>query len=164
MSNQTAEVVAVETDAVWVTVADTHHACHQCSAKKGCGLGLLNRMGRQQGHTLRIPLHSQSYNVSLGDNVTISIPPKTLIYSAFIVYLLPLLTLLSGAVLGSPWGNITSFIGATCGFVMGFGLVRVHAYCTRQRPDLQPFLEQTSHLSKSQAPLTPSPSPKGRGE
>lgn len=129
MIEETARVVAREGDEVWVE-AERRSACGGCSAASGCGTGALAGVfGRR---TLRLRAHDET-GAAVGDRVRIGLDEAALVRGSLAVYLVPLLTLLGGALLGeslAPQWGIGSAEGASialgvAGLAAGMLWVRV---------------------------------------
>jgi len=94
---EAARVVAVDGDQAWV-VTRRRSACGACAANKGCGTGIMARaLGSER--TLRIKAEN-TVQALVGEDVTLGIDDRVLLRSAVLMYLLPLLALIAGAVLG----------------------------------------------------------------
>ncbi len=135
-------VVAIENDCLWVETI-RQSTCNTCSAQKGCGHGMMNKIGNGRRHHIRVLLGERvATDFAIDDQVEISVPEQVLVSGALLVYLLPLVTLLAGAsVIGQWWpGDFMAFIGALCGFAMGVGMVRIHAQFNRNNITMQPVL------------------------
>ena len=143
---ETGRVVAVEKDGLWVETI-RQSTCGSCAARKGCGHGLLNRYtDGKRGYIRVLPGAKGLANCAIDDQVRISIPEDVILRGSLVVYVLPLLCMLGGAVLGSVFfegrGDALVILGAACGFGVGFALVRWHAWHHRDDRSLQPtFLE-----------------------
>ena len=140
MITETGRVVAVESDCLWVETI-RRSTCNSCSAQKACGHGLMNKMDSGRQHQLRVQLdHQQSGQFKLDDEVEISIPEQVLVVGALVVYLLPLLLLLAGAIITAQFqaGDVAAFAGSVAGFVIGLLLVRLHAHRVRDSQQLRP--------------------------
>lgn len=75
-------------------------SCSGCASAKSCATGTVSKaMGNK---TLQWNLKTPSL-VALGQVVEIGFPEKSLLQSAALVYLLPLLALLVGAAVGDLW-------------------------------------------------------------
>ena len=100
MLEERGQVIAVEQGAVRVRV-NRQSACGSCQAKVACGQGLMQAMQSEYCHEVRAitDLHLQE-----GDFVVIGVSEDLLLRSALMVYLLPLLALIAGAVLGQQIG------------------------------------------------------------
>lgn len=132
MLSETAKVVAVEPDGLWV---ETHQqsACNQCRAKNGCGQKLL--AGGPSSATLVKAIFntaSPSEIWKVGDSVVIGIEEHALINGAFMAYVLPLLLMVAAVVTGSFIGLSDPLLAlvALAGVLLG-GLV-VHFHGKRQ--------------------------------
>jgi sigma-E factor negative regulatory protein RseC len=143
MLTETGRIVAVENDSLWVETI-RQSTCGTCSAQKGCGHGLLNKLGNGRSHFLRVVLgDSGSHDYQIDDEVQIGIPEHIILQGSVIVYILPLLMTLSGAALGQglwPSQDLQSIVGALLGFGLGICLVRWHAWLHRDDIALQPQL------------------------
>ncbi len=147
---ETGRVVAVERDGLWVETI-RQSTCGSCAARKGCGHGLLNRYADgKRGYIRVLPGAGGVVDCNVDDQVRISIPEEVILRGSLVVYVVPLLCMLGGAVLGSRIGDGTgdlfAFLGAATGFGVGFALVRWHAWRHRDDSAMQPtFLEVVPH-------------------
>lgn len=144
MLTETGRVVAVDPDGLWVETI-RQSTCGTCAAQKGCGHGLINRISDGKRSYIRVLPGGQSPgDLSVDDQVLISIPEEVILRGSLIVYMLPLLCMLAGAAAAAGFmhGNqdVLAALGAASGFVLGFGLVRWHAACHRDDRSFQPVL------------------------
>jgi sigma-E factor negative regulatory protein RseC len=144
MLTERGRVVAIEEGALWIETL-RQSVCGSCSANKGCGHGLLNRLGDGRSNLLRISLAEFPQDrFAVDDDVLIAIPEQLLLRSSFTVYGLPLVSTLLGAAtapsLLAPGSELVAVAGALCGFAAGVGLVRLHAWRHREDSSLQPRL------------------------
>ena len=140
MITETGKIVAIETDCLWVETV-RQSTCGGCALQKGCGHGLLNQIGAGRRNYLRVLYNNQHASCfTVGDQVDIAIPEKVLIQSALLMYIVPLLGLLAGALLASWWwpADSASFIGSLLGFVAGLGLVKYRSQANCNNRELQP--------------------------
>ena len=118
--------------------------CGSCSASKGCGHGILNRLSDGHRNYLKISCEDSPNEFQVDDQVSIAIPEQLLLQSSFVVYMLPLLSmLLSAAVAAGMLHEATDFLlllAAALGFLLGLGLVRLHAWYNQSNPSLHPRL------------------------
>lgn len=145
MLTETGRIVALEDDGLWVeTIRAT--TCGNCSARKGCGHGLLNEVGSGRSNYVRVPMaEALQPPLQLNEEVRFELPEQVVVRGSFVVYLLPLLCLLGGASLGSSLfpeaaGDLAAGLGAAVGFGGGLVLVRLHAWKHRNNRDHQPRL------------------------
>ncbi|MEQ9465502.1 MAG: SoxR reducing system RseC family protein [Haliea sp.] len=161
MPTETGRIVAIDTDSLWVETI-RKSTCGACSAQKGCGHGLLNRIRDGQRGLVRVlPGAYALADCRIDDEVSISLPDEVVLRGSLIVYMLPLVTMLAGAVAGSHWlswsQDLAAIAGAAAGFAVGVALVRWHAWRHRDDVSLQPVLaappgEQARSLSLLTAP------------
>lgn len=148
MPTETGRIVAVEADSLWVETI-RKSTCGTCSAQKGCGHGLLNRIRDGQRGLVRVlPGPFSLADCQVNDEVSISLPDEVILRGSLIVYMLPLLVMLAGAAAGVrwlPWSeDLAAIVGAVAGFAIGIGLVRWHAWRHRDDARLQPLLAAVS--------------------
>ncbi|MBQ0754665.1 MAG: SoxR reducing system RseC family protein [Gammaproteobacteria bacterium] len=134
MIEETGRVVAVEDDAVWVeTVRVT--ACQSCAASKGCGHAVIDK--NKAGSRARVRAIN-TLPLSVDQSVVLGLPEGALIKGAAMVYLMPLVLLFIGALLGDMVGPNGSAAGGVIGLVFGFLLNRWYSQQHKQDPTLQP--------------------------
>ena len=144
MLTETGRVVGIEADGIWVETI-RRSTCGTCSAQKGCGHGLLNRISEgKRGYVRALPGDQSVEDYKVDDQVLISIPEEVILRGSFIAYILPLLSMLAGAMVVSYFlagqQDVLAVAGAAGGLVVGFALVRWHGIHHRQDPDFQPVL------------------------
>ncbi|MDX1268571.1 MAG: SoxR reducing system RseC family protein [Oceanisphaera sp.] len=121
MIEEVATVLAVHADGVEV-VCFSKSACGQCKQNSNCGTGLVSKALPGRDHRFVI---ATDLPLAVDQQVRIGIPEQSLITSALLVYLLPLLLLLAGAGLASVWlglGDGGTLAGAAVGGIAGFVL------------------------------------------
>ena len=96
MITETGRVVGVAGDRVWVQTIRTS-ACESCSARHGCGQRAL--AGVSGGRANQV-LVANSLGAEVGDEVTVAIDESALLGASLLVYALPLVSMVAGAVLG----------------------------------------------------------------
>lgn len=100
MLEEEATVFSVDTEWVWVETL-RNSACGRCAARAGCGQPLMARVlgpGRSQAHSrLPVALPESGVRPPVGARVIIGIPESSFLWLAFMLYLLPVLALLTGA-------------------------------------------------------------------
>ncbi|OIR24739.1 SoxR reducing system RseC family protein [Bathymodiolus thermophilus thioautotrophic gill symbiont] len=90
------EVIEIENQTMKLKVSRSS-GCHSCEARSGCGTGILANYFEQ--YTLfNKPLQS---GATVGDFITLEISSNELFYRAFQLYMLPLLALFAGGMLGN---------------------------------------------------------------
>lgn len=143
MLTETGRVVAVEQDGLWVETI-RQSTCGSCTARSGCGHGLMNRIGEgKRGYIRVLPGDKQPGDCQVDDQVRISIPEEVILRGSFIVYMLPIFGMLSGAAFTSSMvsgSDFAALIGAVAGFCAGVGVVRWYSHLHRNDSQLQPVL------------------------
>lgn len=100
-------------------------SCSHCASSKSCGTGLVsNALGNKVLHWQL----TTSESVNTGQVVEIGFPEKSLLQSAALVYLFPLLMLFVGVIMGQYWlspifggGELPIIVTALIGIVLGIG-------------------------------------------
>tara|TARA_B100000780_G_scaffold92795_3_gene64391 strand:- start:2664 stop:3131 length:468 start_codon:yes stop_codon:yes gene_type:complete len=91
---ETATVIGVEDDLITVS-ASVKTGCSQCQVSDDCGTSAVAKAftPRQQTLTMRSPLP-----VKPGDLVVIGIPEQKVLLASWLVYIVPLVTLIGGVI------------------------------------------------------------------
>lgn len=97
MIEETGVIVEVDDRHAWVEAATTS-SCSQCSASQGCGTASLQKWFKRQPNRLKV---IKSQDVLPGERVVIGIPEQALVKGSFLIYMVPLLALIAGALLGA---------------------------------------------------------------
>jgi sigma-E factor negative regulatory protein RseC len=115
--------VIVQTDGQYALVqANQANGCEQCNGK-GCGAGKLSQLFCSKPREFQV---ENQINASVGDQVIISVAEGAVLRGIGMVYLLPLMLLFVGAMLGNIWaGQIGqrdgyAAVGALLGLAVGF--------------------------------------------
>jgi len=120
----------LETRAIIVKIEGQHalvqasqiNGCEQCNGK-GCGTGKLSRLFCSKPRHFQV---ENPINAGIGDEVIISVAEGSVLRGIGLVYLLPLLLLVTGAMLGNSWAEPSeqhdgyAAAGALAGLVAGF--------------------------------------------
>ncbi|VVM23083.1 hypothetical protein BSPWISOXPB_3860 [uncultured Gammaproteobacteria bacterium] len=89
------EVIEIENQMMKLKV-NRSSGCHSCSASGGCGTGILAKYFDH--YSCSISPYKMAW--AIGDLVTLEISAKELFYRASQLYMLPLLALFAGGLLG----------------------------------------------------------------
>lgn len=119
MITESGKVVAVNGDKVWVQTIRTS-ACESCSARHGCGQRALASVSSGRANQVLV---ANSLGARVGDEVTVAIDESALLGASLLVYALPLVLMVAGAVLGhqlSAGSDGASMLGAVTGLALGF--------------------------------------------
>lgn len=124
MITETGRVVAVKDGRAWVQTIRAS-ACESCSAKSGCGQRVLASATAGRANQVLVTNH---LNALVGDEVSIAIEESALLSASLLVYAVPLLLLVLGAVTGQQWfpgQDAGAVAGAIAGLAAGFGIARM---------------------------------------
>lgn len=133
MITETANVIAVEKD--WATVCvSVKSGCSQCQVKDDCGTSVIAKAfaARQQQFTLKSP-----WPVSVGDSVVIGIPEQPILVASLLLYIVPLLTLLSVSLLLNQVTNWHELGVLSVAFLVTLGSFLGVRRFLQQRPQAQ---------------------------
>lgn len=107
-------VVAVTEDGVWIET-QRQSGCQSCSSRGGCGVGIMQKALNRRQHKVRV---QTDFPVQVGDHVRLLLPAAALVQASVLMYLMPLLGLIIGAVVGQSF--FASDGGAIGGAMVGF--------------------------------------------
>ncbi|HUW00367.1 MAG TPA: SoxR reducing system RseC family protein [Gallionella sp.] len=109
-----------------VVQASQANGCEQCSGK-GCGASKLSMMFCSKPRQFQV---DNPINAEIGDEVIISIAEGAILRGIGLIYLLPLLLLVTGAMIGSHWAALPgqrdgyAATGAALGLAAGFSIAK----------------------------------------
>lgn len=101
--------------------------CGNCESASGCGTGKVSQLFMK---SRRFRVLNEG-NAQVGTLVQVALREGVLLRSALLIYMLPLLLLLGGALAGLHWSkalvdnDLNSAVGGLMGLLLGFILVRV---------------------------------------
>ena len=134
----------------WATVVSWHNgmaqvhcdvkaSCSSCASRAGCGSRVLNKLGPQTTHTISVP---SAEPLVAGQKVELGITEGSLLGSAMLVYMSPLLGLFVVAALFQVlFGtDIAALCGAVLGGVGGFLIAKGLSPRLAARETWQPII------------------------
>jgi len=126
-------------DGVARVSCDVKASCNSCASRAGCGSRVLNKLGPQTTHTIVVP---SSQPLVEGQKVELGIAEGSLLGSAMLVYLSPLVGLFAaGGVFQVLFGtDLAAMCGAALGGVGGFLLARGFSHKLAVREAWQPVI------------------------
>lgn len=120
-----AVIVQIERHFAVVQASQTN-GCEQCSGK-GCGASKLSMMFCSKPRQFQV---DNPINAAVGDEVIISVAEGAILRGIGLVYLLPLLLLVTGAMIASHWAALPgqrdgyAAAGAVLGLAVGFSIAK----------------------------------------
>ncbi len=125
-----ARIVRVEGARAWV-VPESPQSCGACGGK-GCGSSIFSRM-LKGGAEPEYPVQNL-IQAKPGEAVVVGVADGTLLRAAMSAYVLPLLMVMAGALIGTLWGELQSVAGALAGLALSILWLR------RRRPPPDPVV------------------------
>ena len=125
-------------------------ACGLCGQTRGCGNSIWGKLFAHQSTAFKA---QNRINAKVGDSVIVGINEKALLKSAFLLYILPLATMLIGAILATQIHDTNGYamLGALFGLVLGLLWVKGHTmssnYFKLQQPVILRLATQETTVS-----------------
>lgn len=94
------------------------NACHACAQKSHCGTGVIARAVANRISDVVVNYEKPEQSISVGQKVRLGVAEEKLLTASSVVYLVPLLALILGAVIGQELLPALGFTGE--GWVIGF--------------------------------------------
>ncbi|WP_415896829.1 SoxR reducing system RseC family protein [Neptuniibacter sp. QD72_48] len=140
MIEESGKVVEVDEHGVWVETM-RQSACASCAARNGCGQKLLVQAGQEKRFIFLVN-NPTSLKVQADDQVLLGIEEGAFIKATVFMYLLPLIALFLGAVIGDfIWGDeLLVIASAFFSLVAGFMFVRFSSSTFFRSCQYQPTL------------------------
>jgi len=118
---------------------DVKASCNSCASRAGCGTRVLNKLGPQTEHLLSV---ASEKPLVVGQKVELGIAEKSLLGSALLVYMTPLVGLflfggLSQWLLGT---DLAAMLGALLGGAAGFMVARLFSQRLSHHENWQPVI------------------------
>ena len=107
MIEERGEVVRVEGSQAWVET-QRRSACDHCGSTDSCGTGTLSKVLGRRSNLIRV---SDALGCGPGDRVVLGVDEAALLRSSFVVYGVPLIMMMLGAVVGR--GSLAGMAGLT---------------------------------------------------
>ena len=157
MFSEAGRVVAVEPDSLWVEVIQTS-ACEACKAQKGCGQSALTKVfsARRQHVKALLTEGDTAERYQVDDWVEINVPEDTILQGVALVSVLPLMSLIGGALLGQELFGAAEgkvILTSLAGLAVGMLLVRWISARFAHSSTLYPTIK--GPLAAAPAPVLP---------
>ena len=138
MIKEWATVIAWDNGIAQVS-CDVKSSCNSCASRAGCGSRVLNKLGPQTSHTLSVPCAEP---LVAGQKVELGISESSLLGSAMLVYMSPLLGLFVMAALFQVlFGtDVAALCGAVLGGTGGFLIAKGFSPRLAARESWQPII------------------------
>ncbi|RPE02318.1 SoxR-reducing system protein RseC [Candidatus Pantoea deserta] len=138
MMREWATVVAWR-DGIATLHTEAKTSCNSCSARKGCGSHMLNKLGPKDAHVMEIVSEKP---LQPGQRVELGIRESSLLGSALLVYMTPLfgLFLLAGLFQALFHSDLAAACGALLGGIGGFIVAKGVSLKVGEREAFQPVI------------------------
>ena len=141
MIEESALVVACD-DGFAIVETQSRAACGSCSAGSGCSTSVLAGLFKRKQNRLRVLNPIQAVP---GQRVVIGLRERALVSSSLMVYLVPLVCLLLGAIAmreaalhwAWPSAELGGIVGGLLGLILGFVPLRRFARISSRNPNYQ---------------------------
>jgi sigma-E factor negative regulatory protein RseC len=120
-------ITSITSTGAWVEGIQ-QSACGSCSAKTGCGQHAMSQLGRKV--SLWLPFDTSTdrqwqQGIKIGQQVVVGLPEGAILKSTLVLYGIPLIALVFGAILGHFLsGERGSIIVSLLSMLLGFKLAR----------------------------------------
>ena len=123
MIEQSAKVVSCDDRTVWLE-AERQSTCSACKLKQGCGTGMLEKHVGQRFSRIAV---DKTAEVTIGQQVKLTIPEETLLQGAFLMYILPLVLMfiLAAGARALNLNDAVEIFAGLSGLLIGFYLVKI---------------------------------------
>lgn len=120
---------------------EQHSGCGSCHSRSSCGTSILNKMAPESAQQLDVV---STQPLVPGQRVEVGITEASLIRSALLVYMLPLVGLIGCAAIMQGWFNtdLAAAFGGLVGGTGGFMLARFYAQKLGDKRQYQPVILQ----------------------
>ena len=114
-------------------------ACGLCGQTRGCGNSIWGKLFAHQSTAFKA---QNRINAKVGDSVIVGINESALLKSALLLYILPLASMLIGAILATQLHDTNGYamLGALLGLVLGFAWVKGHTMSNNYFKLQQPII------------------------
>ncbi|MGJ0193494.1 SoxR-reducing system protein RseC [Pantoea sp. RRHST58] len=138
MMREWATVVAWR-DGIATLHTEAKTSCNSCSARKGCGSHMLNKLGPKDAHVMEI---ASATPLQPGQRIELGIRESSLLGSALLVYMTPLfgLFLLAGLFQVLFHSDLAAACGALLGGIGGFIVAKGVSLKVGDRAAFQPVI------------------------
>jgi sigma-E factor negative regulatory protein RseC len=125
-------ITSIDQSGAWVEGIQ-QSACGSCSAKAGCGQHAMTQLGRKVSLWLPLEHLSDTVDFNVGQQVVVGLPEGAILRSTVVLYGLPLLALVLGAIIGhAAWGEVGSILISVVSMLIGFKLAQYWSLKNKQ--------------------------------
>jgi sigma-E factor negative regulatory protein RseC len=148
---ESAQVVALDGEFAWVET-QRRSSCGTCSSEKGCSTSAMSKLLNQKPLRVRV---QNPLKAAVGDGVVIGLQDSALVRSSLVVYLLPLLAMIAGALVvrAAGGGDGIASLAGLAGLAAGFLGVRTFGRRAADNPLYQAVILRLANGTTRSVPL-----------
>lgn len=140
MLTEVGRVVAKENDTVWVQT-QSKTGCSSCQVNTVCGSGIVSKAF---SHKVFITPLKNRLNANIDDEVEVGIPEDLVVRASFMVYLVPLISMIIALLVWQFWlanpSELSSILAAVVGLAIGFVITHFYSKSAAQKGQTEPVL------------------------
>jgi len=155
MIEQTVKIVAVEGNDAWIESLSLH-GCERCEAGEGCGGGVFAKLFGDKQFRMKI---LNTLELEQGENVVIGIENSAVTSASLLSYLLPLMGLTLGAIVGNYFdlqnSEFWTLLLALVGISVSFGFAKTYLNSASFKKKYTPKMLHKKLIVNKVEPSTP---------
>ena len=140
MLTEIGRVIAKDNDTVWVQT-QSNTGCSSCKVNTACGSGIVNKAF---SHKVFVTPLKNHINANIDDQVEVGIPENLVVRASFMVYLVPLISMIVALLVVQFWlinpSELSSILAAAIGLVLGFFITYLYGKSASQKGQTEPVL------------------------
>ncbi|AUD78341.1 sigma E positive regulator RseC/MucC [Kangiella profundi] len=140
MLTEIGRVVAKENDTVWVQT-QSKTGCSSCQVNTVCGSGIVSKAF---SHKVFVTPLKNKVNANIDDEVEVGIPDNLVVRASFMVYLVPLISMILALLVWQFWltnsSELSSILAAATGLAIGFVVTHLYSRYAAQNGQTEPVL------------------------
>lgn len=140
MLTEIGRVVAKKNDTIWVQT-QSKTGCSSCQVNTACGNGIVSKAF---SHKVFITPLKNKINANIDDEVEVGIPDNLVVRASFVVYLVPLISMLLALLVCQAWftnpSELSSILAAVLGLSVGFLITHRYSKSANQKGQMEPVL------------------------
>lgn len=139
MITENGVVTQTNTTLAWIKTTRSS-ACEACASRESCGTP--GQLGKEM-----IVQVKNTLNVKAGDHVVIGLETKPVMMLTFLVYVVPIVALVAGALIGDQMGPVFGINPSLLAMILGFSsfglaflIIRRKSFQLNEKDGYKPFL------------------------
>ena len=138
MIKEKARVIALDSNKL-VLQTDRGGSCNSCAGRQNCGSATVTKSTGKHRSEIRRP---NNLEIKVGDILTLGIEEKTLIQGAILLYVAPLIMMITGCVIGDYYANVLAINNELLSILFGVAGLASTVILTRYSARLHYFQQR----------------------